>query len=351
MIILIFLFQPTTFSRDANLMTESITTRHFLLFFILPMIFLGAVTSEARLVDKVVAVVNGEVITQTELDKAGKEIFTKIRQSFPAYVLDEKMAEARQEILDNLIDDILVRQRADELRLDTTDEDVDHAITRISKDNKITVEELYMELERTGIDKEEYRRKLAKQILQSKLINYEVQSKVVISENRAREYYENVYTKQETPQGYHLLQIGIPWETSEQAPLDAKERAKQKAEEIRKLAVAGREFRELAQSFSGLPSAKDGGDIGFFRENEMAGPMRAIITTLEPGQISEVIDVGDSYQFYRLVARNLDGKPKFAPFEDVKAEIIDLLRQEELDERYKKWLKEIKEQAIIKKIN
>jgi len=333
-------------------MTESMTTLHrSLLLFIVLTICLGTVSVEARLVEKVVAVVNGEVITQTELDEAGKDIFTKVRQSSPTYELDEKMAEARQKILEEMIEELLVRQRAEELRIEITDEDIDNAINRISSNNHITADELYKELERSGIDKDEYRKKLGKQLLQSKLISYEVQSKVVVSEERAREYYDKVYTQQEMPRGYHLLQIGIPWEISESAPLDAMEKAKKKAEEIRKLALAGREFRELAHSFSGLPSAKDGGDIGFFQENEMSASMRDIITPLKPGQISTVIESDNSYQFYRLVARNLDGKPEFAPFEDVKEEIIDTLSQVELDERFKKWLKEIKEQAIIKKLN
>ncbi|MCA1764980.1 MAG: peptidylprolyl isomerase, partial [Desulfobulbaceae bacterium] len=205
------------------------------------------------------------------------------------------------------------------------------------------------ELERTGADRKEYRRKLANQIRRSKLISYEIQSKIVVSEEEARDYYETEYTRQDTQRGYRLLQIGISWGGPDSAA-DSKEKARKRLEGIRNLALQGQDFGELAKSFSKLPSARDGGDIGFFSEKEMAEVMRDNITGLEPGEISEIIETGKSFQFFRLLTRNLDGTPEFAPFDDVKEEIIDRLRQEELEKRYENWLKEIQEQAIIKKL-
>jgi peptidyl-prolyl cis-trans isomerase SurA len=313
------------------------------------LICLNPCPSQARLVEKVVAVVNGEVVTQTELDKAGKNIFIQLRQSTPASELDEALGEARRRVLTDLIEDLLVGQKAKELRINITEQELDIAIAKISKDNGMTTAQLYKELERTGVGQEEYRRKLANQIRHSKLVNYEIRSKVVISEEKAREYYDTIYSKQKTAEGYHLLQIGLTWETPNSSSA-TKDKAHLRAEGIRKLAVAGQDFRELARSFSELPSAKDGGDLGFFTGAEMADSMKGIIIKLKPGQISEVIESRDSYQFYRLIAKNINGTPEFAPFADVSEEIFDRLRKEELDKRYDKWLKEIKDQAIIKEL-
>ncbi|MEN8136284.1 MAG: SurA N-terminal domain-containing protein [Thermodesulfobacteriota bacterium] len=334
-------------------MIESIPPSRYLMFILATTIYmlfcLNSSPVQARLVEKVVAVVNGEVITQTELAKEGKNIFNQIRQNTPASELDEALSKARHQVLTDLIEDLLVAQKAKELRINVTEQDLDSTIAKISQDNNLTVEQLYLELEKTGSSKEEYRHKLASQIRSSRLINYEVQSKIVISEEKAHAYYDTVFSKQETAKGYHLLQIGLTWGTPGSSSA-TKDKAKTRAEGIRNLAMAGQDFRELARSFSELPSAKDGGDLGFFAEDEMADYMKESIIGLNPGQTSALIETSDSYQFYRLITKNIDGTPNFAPFADVSAEIMEQLRREELDKRYKKWLHEIKAQAIIKEL-
>lgn len=310
---------------------------------------LTASPSQARLVDKVVAVVNGEVITQTELTKAGESIFRQLQQQTPPAKLDEALTKARHQLLTDLIENMLVGQKAKERGINVTEQDIDAAIDRISQDNGLTSEQLYSELKKTGVSKEEYRHKLEGQIRRSRLVSYEVQSKIVISEEKAREYYDTVYSKRETAAGYHLLQIGLTWGTPESSSA-TQDKAKSRTEGIRNLALAGQDFRELARSFSELPSAKDGGDLGFFAEDEMADGMKAAIVGLKPGQTSALVETTNSYHFYRLLTKNIDGTPEFAPFADVSAEIMKHLRQKELDLRYEKWLREIKDQAIIKEL-
>ena len=282
----------------------------------------------------------------TELNKAGERIFSQIKQSTPAAELDTVLTKARHRVLSNLIDDLLVSQKATELRISVTEQELDSAITNIGIDNNMTGAELEAELARTGVSKEEYRKKLTKQILHSKLLNYEIRSKIVISSEKAREYYDTVYTKQKTPEGYHLLQIGLIWAAPDPAS-DIKEKTRQKTAGLRKLAVAGQDFMELSRSFSQLPSAKDGGDLGFFTNEELAEYMKKIIIKLKPGQISEIIETKNSYQFFRVIAKNINGTTEFAPFEDISEEITRRLQKEELDKRYKKWVTEIKDQAII----
>jgi peptidyl-prolyl cis-trans isomerase SurA len=326
------------------------SARYFRLIFAAALlIFLSVSPGQARMIEKVVAIVNGEVITRTELEQAGKKLFTQIRQSTPAAELDDTLEKARQTVLTSLIDELLVMQKAKELNIGVSEEDLDNTIANISKDNNLTEAELYDELALKGVSKEEYRQKLASQIRRSKLINYEVRSKVVISEEKAREYYETTYSKQIVEPGYHLLQIGINI-ADQNGPDIPRKQAWEKAEGLRKLALAGQDFKELARSFSQLPSAKDGGDLGFFTAAEMSDSMKEIIIQLKPGQTSEIIEKNNSYQFYRLIAKNINGTQEIAPFEDVRTEIMELLRNEELDERYKNWLNDIKDRAIIKEL-
>ena len=329
----------------------TIPTR-FSLLALIPAIFLAFLLTapcQAKLIDKVVAVVNGEVITSIELEQAAQAIVTKLRQTTPPAKLPEALAKAREATLDELIEGLLIVQKARELEIKVTTEDIDNSIKRIAADNGLTLEQLYKELAKSKIDEEQYRRKLGNQIRRSRLLNYEVGSRIVISEEKIRQYYDTVYTKQEVADGYHIVQMGFTWGTPQSSSSD-KAGARQRAENIRKMVAEGQDFRELTRSFSDLPSRKDGGDLGFFKADEMADYMRKIIVDLQPGQISEVVEAPGSFQFFLLLARNIGDKAEIAPFELVSDEIRGKLGQEELQRNYQNWMKELREQALIKKL-
>ena len=308
-----------------------------------------AFSSQAELVDRVVAVVNGEVITSTELEQASQGFYSKLRQTTPSAELEKAMAEARKETLTEMIEDLLIAQKSREFNLEVTDEEISAAIERIAADNGMTTAQLYKELQKSNVSEEEYHRKLGSQIRRSQLLNYEVGSRIVISEEKVRQYYDTVYTKQEMAVGYHIIQIGFTWDTPSSSS-STKEAASQRAESIRKMVLEGQSFRELARSFSDLPSSKEGGELGFFKEDEMADYMREAIVDLPPGQISDVVEFPGSFQFFLLMDRNIGGKAEFAPFEFVIDEIQQKLGQKELKKNYEKWMKELRDQALIKEL-
>ncbi|MEN8143003.1 MAG: SurA N-terminal domain-containing protein [Thermodesulfobacteriota bacterium] len=303
--------------------------------------------SPAKMLDKVVAVVNGEAITSTELDRAAESATSQIRQATAADKLDETLAKARKKILAELIEELLIKQRAEELNFKVTEGEINSAVDNVSNNNGISTAELYAELAKSGISREEYRKTMTSKILGSKLVNYEVRSKIVISDEKVRDYYDNEYLQQEQPAGYHILQMGFTWGDANSSAA-GRDEARQRAENIRKLVVDGQNFSELAKSFSELPSAEDGGDLGVFQLSEMAEYMKSAVSGLKPGETSEVVLTPNSSQFYQLLSKNTGDKSSFSPYELVKEELHKLLYQKELMERYDKWLREIREKAIIK---
>lgn len=116
-----------------------------------------------------------------------------------------------------------------------------------------------------------------------------------------------------------------------------------------KLAEQGKEFKDLARQYSNLPSAADGGDLGFFKKNEMATYMRDAVTALQPGAISPIIERPDSYMFFKILSngQEKEGKERVLD-ENIKEEIRNKLYKQEAEERYKKWLERIREEAYIK---
>ncbi|MFN2367794.1 MAG: SurA N-terminal domain-containing protein, partial [Desulfurivibrionaceae bacterium] len=105
-------------------MTDSVTTFSRTLLLSLTMtLCLGVAAVQARVIEKVAAVVNGEVITQTELDKAAGDTLSELRQNTSESRLDEKLQAARQRILDEMIEDLLIKQKAEELQISVSEED------------------------------------------------------------------------------------------------------------------------------------------------------------------------------------------------------------------------------------
>lgn len=317
---------------------------------LLSLLFLHPALGMADTVERIVAIVNDEVITQTELEQEGKRAFSAIGKGASPAELTTKLAEARKKVLTNMIDDRLVSQKAKELKYETTPAEVEDTINNMAAENKLTKETLMQELATEGLSAADYRTRLGEQISRSKVVNSLIRSKIVISEERAKKHYQEVYLKEVPPAGYHLLQIGFRW-IGKDAASTTREEALQRAERIRKLVQDGQDFRELARSFSELASAKDGGDLGAIRLSDMAPDMRNLLSDLSPGQVSRVADVSESIQFFQVLTINNDGPPRFPPYELVSSSIHDRLFQEEMKSRLENWMKELREQAMISEIN
>ncbi len=318
----------------------------FLLFFLV-----AAHSFGEHLIDRVVAVVNNDVITLSELDRTGREFFARIKDKAPETEMDRALEKAREEVLSSLIDKTIVRQQAEHLSITVTEEEIDAAVDQIMARSNATIEDFRRELTSMNIPEQEYRDNIRDQILQSKLINYEVRSRIVIIEDDIKEYYQKEYTQEKGESGYHILQMGFTWRntvTLEEAGFDTKEEAREKAEEIRKRVLDGESFKGLAQSYSNLPSAADGGDIGLFKKEEMSEDMKDVILKMQPGEISAIIETGRAFQFFKLLSVRDGDLVVKAPYEAVREEIRDILYRQEMEEQYKSWVKSLREEAYIK---
>ena len=321
-----------------------------ILILLLSLLVLQASAVQANIIDSCVAVVNDDVITLSEVNEAGKPIFQRVAEEVPPEQLAEALKQARQTVIDKLIEKRLLVQQAEQMQISVSDEDVNRALAQILERNTTTMEQFKSELARMGVDEQQYRENLRDQILGSKLINYEVRSKVIVPEEQIIDYYDQHYTEQVGEGGYYILQIGVipDKEGMDADPAEAKKAAGKKAERILSLAMGGQDFKQLARQYSDLPSAVDGGDIGAFRKDEMAEYMRDAVTSLKPGEISPVVESPNGYMIFKLLSSQEGKIITKVPYESVKEEIRSTLYQQEMEKRYDSWLKEIRSQAYIK---
>ena len=330
---------------------KNIIVSAFLLLFILLVPALQA----AQLVDRVVAVVNDDVITMSEVNDEGQGYFKRITDQAPPAQLEDALLRARDEVLTTLIDKRLIAQEAEKQGVKVTDAELQAAAEQMLVNNKITREMLEEQLGQMGMTYDSYLSTLRNQILQSKLVNYEIRSKIIITDDMILDYYDTHYTKHVSDGGYYLMQMGFVWgkaggENSQAAKYADKMDAKKRAERVHKLAVNGQNFRSLAQKFSDLPSAADGGDLGVFQKEDMAPYMQSAVLSLKPGEISDIVETPSGYQFFKLLSSS-DGQIVVqASFESVKEEIRKKLYDEKLKRQFDEWVTNIKQQAYIKKL-
>jgi peptidyl-prolyl cis-trans isomerase SurA len=312
----------------------------------LPLYLLLAGSALADMVDRVVAIVNDEVITLSEVNEEGKPLLRRVAETVPAAELEEALQQARRTVIEKLIEKKIMLQEAAKAKISVSDDEVQMTFDRILEKNKTSIEQFRKEMAKLGMTEAQYRENLREQVLSSKLVNTEIRSKVIIPEDKIIDYYDTHYTERVEEGGYYLFQIGIALSGDKTAA--GKEASRNKAEEIRKLAMAGQDFKELARQHSDLPSAADGGDIGVLRKDDMPVAMFEAIAKTEPGQVTEIIETDSGYQFFKVLSGQEGQIITKVPYESVKDEIYETLYQQEMEGRFAEWLKSRKSQAYIK---
>ena len=323
--------------------------RLFLYIFLLHCFFIIPSTSYAgKVIDRIVAKVNNDVITLSEVNEEGEPIYRRIHEQLPPEQIEEALKRAQKEILANLIDRLLITQRGEERNVEVDDTEVDAFLERILTKNNTSLEKFRAELEKIGTNETAYRNTIRSQILRSKLVNYEIHSKIVITDSQIQEYYDKRYSDIRSDDGYHLLQFGCMW--GEKGRSSSPDEAQARATQLREMIVSGENFKDLAKEYSDLPSASDGGDIGVFAEEELAPYMWEAIKNLKPGEVSEVIATPAGFQFFKLLSSKHGNVIIQAPLDSVREEIRTQLYDEELEEKFNEWVKQLREQAYIEEL-
>jgi peptidyl-prolyl cis-trans isomerase SurA len=312
----------------------------------------GTISARAEVIDRIIAEVNGDIITLSDMESEGQLLFDRIAAE--ASMDDRQLAldAAWDQVLDSLIDQALITQEAAKNNIVASEAEVDAAFQQMVAASGVSEDEFFTQLAIRGLSESLYRKNLRTQILQNKLINREVLSKIVITEEQVLDYYESQFTSTVDDGGYYLLQIGINWDVltagGDGGEAAARRQARQRAEQAHALAMGGEDFRELARQYSDLPSAEDGGDIGVFQKDELAPFMLQAIEPLRPGEVSAIIETPVGFQFFKLLSSKTGGIVQQAPYSEVKEEIRERLYRQEVERQFDLWLTEIKGKAYIK---
>lgn len=282
--------------------------------------------------DRIVAIVNGEAITQSEL----RETIAKRRANLGALPAEPSAAADAQQALNELIERRIQVQIAQRKGITIAPEEVDRAQREIQARSGIRSEDaLRAELVRYGLTLEQYREDLREQLLTLKLANREVRSGIILSDQEMMAYYHAHQDDYRLPDEYDLSQILLPAPRPEDLPA-----VRAQAADLARRLRAG----ETLEAVAVLGPAARSGDLGTLKRGHMLSYIEQAVSALKQGEVSDPIQSPAGIHIFRLNALRTG---RIRPYEEVQAEIREALFAERSRQIYDRWVKELRDRAQV----
>ena len=306
------------------------------------LIFAGssALSAAPRQVEGVAAVVGDEVILRSEVQRAATPTLNRLASQNGGAVPPELKRQVYHQAIQAVIDARLLAAAAQRMNLETTPEEIDSTIDEIAKQEGLTTEELYVEVEAQGLSRDQYQQEIGAQLTKMRVISAGVRSRVTVSESEIEALFEERYAAR-SGRRVRLRHILIPW-----PPPDSdlgREHATEIAEEIRASAQGGQDFAQLARRYSAAPSAENGGLMDL-EEGTAVAALAGPALSLAPGEISPVIETRHGANLLQVLERFDPGEVEYESMRDaLYMELFERSTQPEVA----KFLEELREERYI----
>lgn len=312
--------------------------KNFKIFLFLVLFIADSVCGEAQVVNKVVAVVNNEVITQQDVDRLLAVLYAQYVHSYDQDELLEKMEQLKKDILNQIVEDKLVLSRAKELDIKVRDSEIEGKMEQV-KSGFPSEDLFYKTLEIQGITVANLKDRYRDQLMMEKVVDSEIKSKISVLPSEISEYYEDHRSEFRKEPRYKTRHILIKAEDDVAFDL-----AKVEIEEVYDRLLKGADFAELARQYSQGPNRDKGGDMGYIRLGEMLKEIDNTIVLLKPGEFSGPVRSEIGYHILKLEDME---SPGYFTLEEAQNNIKLMLFRTKFKERLDEWVAGLKLKAYI----
>ena len=290
------------------------------------------------LLDKVVAVVNQEVITWSELYKSMEADAAPQLKEMKDSERRQVFKENEASFLETLIGVKLQLQEARSLGVNVSEEELKDGIDNIKKKYSMTDSAFVDSLKKEGYSFEEYKKRLREQIMISKVVNLQIRSKILASAVDVKKFLEENKELSESGEGFRLSQIFFkrPKNDAEKSSVE------EKASIVIKKLKEGGDFAELARQYSEDSSAQSGGDLGMIKKAQMATEFASALSGMKPGETSAPFWTSGGLHIIKLNEK-IGARTRDQITEEAKTALIN----KTFMERYAVWMKGLREKAYI----
>jgi len=290
--------------------------------------------------DRVVAVVNDEALTLSEIQEEGQPVVRKIFQDFVGPERERRLEDAQKRLLDDLIDRRLIYQVAKREGMLPSEAEVNGAIEELKRNNKVTDDAQFRAmLKAEGLTLEQVRRTVGERLAIGRLLARQIRSAIIINEDEMVKYYQANQEKfQRVPQAEirHILFLVPPGVD------DAAVRAR--AEEARAKIEAGADFAQVGQQYSNPSSGASGDEVMTVHRGELAPEIEAPAFSQPAGGVSPLIRTESGYHLIKVERVQTES---VAPYAEARDSIRDKLFQEKFEAKRKEWLAGVRSRAFI----
>ena len=297
---------------------------------------LGTV-SAAELVERIVARVNDRLITQSEFDK---RLALALKGSRPG----TDAAEVKKGVLDDMIRERLLEERAKEMSVSATDEEIDAAVERVKAQYNLSTDaEFDAALAQSGMTRDDLKRQMRESITLQKVVGREVTSRMDLSDDALRLEYERQKEKfYAVPETAHVAEIMVRFSPQD---ADARQQAVSRIEELRGRIKAGSPFAELAKEFSQGTTRERGGDMGTVAKGELMEAFDQVVFSERAEEYPAPVLLPDSIHLFHVIERKPAG---FRPFAEVKEDLRKRITDDLYDKRFTEYLDHLRRDAFVK---
>jgi parvulin-like peptidyl-prolyl isomerase len=291
----------------------------------------------AELVEQIVVRVNDRLITQSEFDRR-----LALAAKAPGHPTD--LAEMQKAVLEDLIREKLLDERAKEMSVSATDEEVEIAVARVKQQYNLASDaEFDASLAQSGMTRDELKRQMRETITLQKVIGRDVTAKLDQSDDALRTEYER--RKEQfyvVPESAHVAEIVRKFSPND---AEARQQAVALVEEIRVKIKGGAAFADLAkESSEGITSAK-GGDLGVVNKGELVESLDAAVFVTPAEEYPAPALLPDSIHLFHVTDRKAAG---FKPFSEVKDDLRKRISDEMYEKRFTEYMDKLRRDAFVK---
>lgn len=288
--------------------------------------------------DKIIVVLNDDVVTQSELDHALSMIKMQIAQEHISMPPEDVL---HKQVLDQLINKKLQLQLAKQSGIAISDKEIDQTVGNIAAKNNMSVTDFYQRINHEGMATADYRNEMRDQMTVQKLQQQEVISHLSVAPAEVDSFMRSKLWQANGAKEYHLEDILIP--VSDTPSSEELSAARKRASLIVAKLHQGQNFQSIAQTESGDQHALKGGDLGWRKLPEIPTAFAEQVVNLQAKDIAGPIQTANGFHVLRLAGVRADGKQA----QPDKKQIENLLLQRKFEEAMQNWVSRLRSQAFI----
>jgi peptidyl-prolyl cis-trans isomerase C len=289
-----------------------------------------------------IATVNGTPISDSDVEREIKNILAQYQQNFPPEQVESLKKNVRQQAIETLINRILLFSEADRQHIEISADQVAVEISHLI-DQFPSAEIFETKIEAAGLSRERIEKDIARQLKIDMLIRQSMTALDIHITDEERELYyqknSDHFSAPEQVQASHILFMTTP-----ETPDSERTRKRLELAGLQGQIEKGADFSEMAKKHSDCPSKEKGGDLGFFERGKMVKPFEEVAFTLNPGEVSDIVETQFGYHLIKVLARKAS---KTSSFEEVKEHISNHLTAQKEQEAFFTYVRELRKAANI----